>query len=153
HRLLDPRLMQRQDVGVSLHDNRPTRLGDRRFRPVDPVQQLALVEEVGLRRVDVLGALVGAHRAAAEAEGATAAAAGRGPDPRPEAVVLTATPPALREADTPQLLDAEAGPLPAQEDRVPGTRREADPEPPQHLLSQATLGEVVACFPGLLRVP
>ncbi len=111
------------------------------------------MEEVGLGRVHVLGALVAAHRPAAEAEGAAAAVADREHDPRAEAVVLAALLVALGEADAVQLADAEAGLLAADEDLVPGARRVADPEGAQHLLAESALGQVIAGFAGLLGLP
>ena len=152
-RLLDPGLVQRQHVGVALDHDRPAALGDRLFGQVDPVEHLALVEEVGLGRVDVLGALVGAHRPAAEAERAAAAVADREHDPLAEAVVLAAASPPLHQADRAQLLDLEAGPLAAHQHLVPGARRVADAEGAQHLLAQPALGQVGARLPRLLGVP
>src|SRR4029079_9665413 len=90
---------------------------------------------------------------AAEAERAAAAIADREHDPRAEAVVLAPSLATLRQADPAQLLDAEAGPLPAQQHRVPGTRGVADAERPQRLLAEAPLRQVLARLTGLLRVP
>ena len=125
-RLLDPGLVQGEHVGVALDHHRPAGLGDRRLGRSMPVEHPALVEEVGLRRVDVLGALVGAHRPPAEAERAAAAVADREHDPRAEAVVLASAPPSLDQPDPAQLLDLEARPLAAQQHLVPGARRVAD---------------------------
>ncbi len=152
-RLLDPRLVQGEDVGVALDDDCPRRLCDRRLGEIDPVEHVALVEELGLGGVDVLGALVGAHRAAAEAEGAAAAVADREHDPGAEAVVLATSSPPLNEADGTELADLEPGALAADEDRVPGARRVSDSEPAQRLLLEAALGEVGARPPRLLGVP
>ena len=91
HRLLDPGLVQRRARRCSPRPRPPApALAIAAFGEVDAVEHLALVEEVGLGRVHVLGALVGAHRAAAEAEGAAAAVADREHDPGAEAVVLAA---------------------------------------------------------------
>ncbi len=111
------------------------------------------MEEVGLGGVDVLRPLVGAHRAAAEAEGAAAAVADREHDPRAEAVVLAAAPPTLHQTDPAQLLDLEAGPLAPQQHLVPGARRVADPEGAQHLLAEPALGQVFARLAGLVGLP
>ena len=46
--------MERDDVGVSLDDDRPILLRDRRSSPVEPVDERALLEQLGLLRVDVL---------------------------------------------------------------------------------------------------
>ena len=62
-------------------------------------------------------------------------------------------PPALDQADAAQLIDLEAGALPATSTRVPGARREADTEGPQHPLAQAPLGQVLARLAGLFRLP
>ena len=111
------------------------------------------MEEVGLGRVHVLGALVGAHRPPPEAEDAATAVADREHDPRAEAVVLLAFAPALDEADAVQLADAEAGLLAADEDLVPGAGRVADAEGPQRLLAQSPLGQVLARLGRLRRLP
>jgi hypothetical protein len=153
HRLLDPGLMQGEDIGVPLDHDRAVGLGDRRFRLVDPIEQLALVEEVGLRRVHVLGALVVAHRPAAEAENAAAAVTDREHDASAETVVLAPVAVALDEADAVQLLGAEAGLLAADEDLVPGAGRVADAEGAQSLLAEAALGQVPARLLRLRRLP
>ena len=53
---LEPRLAEREHVGVALDDDRPLLLRDRRPRAVEPVEQVALAEELALGRVDVLRA-------------------------------------------------------------------------------------------------
>ena len=65
------------------------------------------------------------------------------PPPRPFCASPTA-----RSAAT-----SKPGPLAADQDRVPGTRRVADAEPFQGLLLEAALGKVGACLPRLLGVP
>ena len=152
-RLLDPGLVQGQHVRVALDHDRPARLGDRRLGQVDAVEHLALVEEVGLGRVDVLRPLVGAHRPAAEAERAAAAVADREHDPRAEAVVLAPAPPLLDQPDPAQLVDLEPGPLAAQQHLVPGARRVADREGAQHLLASPRSRQVLARLGGLVGVP
>ena len=53
---LEPGLAQREHVGVALDDDRALLLRDRRARAVEPVEQVALAEQLALRRVDVLRA-------------------------------------------------------------------------------------------------
>jgi len=145
--------MEGENVGVALDDDRPAGFGDRRFGAVDAIEQLALVEEIGLGGVHVLRTLVGAHRAAAEAKHATPAVADREHDPRPEAVVLAAAAAALDQPDPAQLVDLEAGPLAGEQDLVPGARREADPEVAQGRLGEPATGQVLARFAALARLP
>ena len=104
--------MQREHVGVALDEDHPVALGGGRAREVDPEQDLALVVELAVGRVEVLRALVVAHRARAEAEHAAARVDGREHDPLAEAVVdaAGAVARALREPDRQQLLLAEPGP-------------------------------------------
>ena len=71
---LEARLPQREHVGVPLDDDRAVLLRDRLARGVEPVEQVALLEELALRRVHVLrrqrivvvelARLEAAHRAA-----------------------------------------------------------------------------------------
>ena len=53
---LEPGLAQREHVGVALDDDRALLLRDRGARAVEPVEQVALAEELALGRVDVLRA-------------------------------------------------------------------------------------------------
>ena len=68
HRLGDPGLAQRDHVRVALHEHEPSRA--RRGGPgeVGAVDQAALVEELGLRRVEVLRLVVRGERPRAEPE-------------------------------------------------------------------------------------
>src|SRR5207244_2613122 len=53
---LEAGLPQREHVGIPLDDDGAVLLGDRAPRAVEPVEQVALAEEIPLRRVDVLRA-------------------------------------------------------------------------------------------------
>ena len=66
----EARLVQREDVGVALDDERAILLRDRRAGPVEPVDDRALAEELALGRVHVLrrDRVVVAHAPRTEAE-------------------------------------------------------------------------------------
>jgi hypothetical protein len=69
HRLLDPGLVQREDVEVPLDDDRGAGPPDGVERGVQAVERLLLVEQRRLGRVDVLAVLdLGIQHAAAEAD-------------------------------------------------------------------------------------
>ena len=53
---LEPRLAERDHVGVALHDHRALLLRDRLPGQVEPVEDVAFVEELALGRVHVLAA-------------------------------------------------------------------------------------------------
>ena len=142
HRLLHPGLVQRQHVRVPLDHDRPPRLRDRPPRPIDPVERVALPIELALGRVQVLRLRVRAQRPRPEPEHPPALVADRERDPVPEAVVVPALPPLLREPGREQLLDLEPRPLAPGQHLVPRARRHPDAEAPQHLLPQPPLGQV-----------
>jgi hypothetical protein len=145
--------VQGEDVGIPLDHQRPVLLRHRGAGPVEPVEDLRLVEEVGLRGVDVLRFLVVARRPASEAEDPPAGVSDREHDAGAEAVVLLPLLAALDEPDAVHLRHREARPLPGDEDLVPGTRREPDAEVPQRPLRQPARGEVLARLAGLPRLP
>src|SRR5207249_4110535 len=134
-------------------DHRPSRLRDSRTRAVDPIQGAALPVELALRRVQVLRFRVGPQRPRSESLDPAPTVAHREHDPGPEPVVVTALPPLLDQARRRQLRDAESGLLSAGEHLIPGARRVAHAERPQHLLAETARRKVLACLAGLLRLP
>ena len=85
----EPRLPQREHVGVPLDDDRAILLRDRLAAGVEPVEQIALAEEVALRRVDVLRLerIVVVQLACLEAADAAACVGEREDEPPLEVVV------------------------------------------------------------------
>ena len=71
--LRDPVLRQRDHVHVALDHDQPLELGVGLFRLPQAVQLAALVEQRGLRRVEVLRRILGIDDAPAERDGAAAA--------------------------------------------------------------------------------
>ncbi len=150
---VDLRLVGREHVHVPLDHHRPPRLRDRRARPIDPVKRAALPIQLTLRRVQVLRLRVAAQRPRPEPLHPPPPVAHREHDPGAEAVVVAALPPLLDQPRGRQLGDAEPRPLPARQHLVPGARRVAHPERPQHLLAQTARRQVLTRLAGLLRLP
>ena len=103
---LEPRLPERDHVGVALDDARAVLAGDRRTRLVEPVHDRPFVEELRLGRVDVFRGerIVVVQLARLEAEHAPLAVGKREQEPALEIVV-----PALpRQSRRAQLLAGEA---------------------------------------------
>ena len=148
-----PGLMAGDHVRVSLDHQRPSALHHLRPRPLDPVQRAPLRIQLALGRVDVLRLLVGQQRPRPKPLNAPARVSDREHDPGAEAVVMA---PALLAAQDQagrlDLLDRIARLLTAEQDRVPGPRRAADPELGQRLGAQPAAGEVVARLRRLRRV-
>jgi hypothetical protein len=88
HGVRDPGLVQADDVHVALDDQQPLQAARRLARLEQAVQLAALVEQFGLRRVEVLGLALVEH-ATAEADGAAARVADWKHDPVAETVVET----------------------------------------------------------------
>src|SRR3954470_7586484 len=117
-------------------------------------EQLApLVVELVLGGVDVLRALVVAHRAGAEAEHLAARIRQGEHDPPAETVVEATVPAPLPEPGRGQLLAAEAEPLRGHHHAVPRAGRLADAELAQDLLPQAAARQVLAGAPRLGQLP
>ena len=119
-RLGDPGLAQRDHVGVALDEHEPPGARRRRAREVGAVDERALVEQLGLRRVEVLGLVVGRQRPRAEAEHVALRVGEREHDPPAEAVEQPAAPRAA----------ARRGPPPAARPRCSRRRaRRRSPDP------------------------
>ena len=87
----DPGEMAGHHVGVALDDHHLLALGDVATCQVEPVEHLALVEDEGLGRVEVLGALIVVEQLArAEADGLAGDVADRPDHPTAETVVAVA---------------------------------------------------------------
>ena len=86
---LEPRLAERDHVGVALHDHRALLLRDRRPGQVEPVEDVAFVEELALGRVHVLAAqrVVVPQLASLEPDDVAACVAEREHQPLREVVV------------------------------------------------------------------
>ena len=151
HRLLDPRLVRRQHVGVPLHHHRAPPLCDRRPRAVDPVERSALVVELAVGRVQVLRLRVGRERPRAEALDPPAGIPHREGDPRPEAVVVPALPPLLDEPGGLKLRDGEPRLLPPGKNLIPRARREADAEGVEDLRAEPSALQVLPRLRRLRR--
>ena len=102
-----PRLVQGEDVGVPLDDDRVPRRGDRAAGAVEAVEHLRLVEERAFGRVQVLRRLAAGHLAGAEAADPSADVGQREHEPPPEPVDRAA-PPTAREPGLPELRRGEA---------------------------------------------
>ena len=102
-------LMERDHVGVALDDHHPPGLGRRGAGHVLPVDDLALVEDLAVGRVEVLRLLVRLHRARAEAEDVALGVGERERHAPAEAIdVPRAAPARLDQARGEQLLRASS---------------------------------------------
>ena len=139
HRVLHPRLMEGEDIRITLDEDHPAGAGRRLAGQVDAEQLAALVVELAVRGVQVLRRLVLAHRPRAESEDAAAAIRRRKHDPLPEPVVHLAARGVrtLHQPGVDQLVLAEPGGPGCPEHPVPRARRVSDPELPQRLGGQA----------------
>ena len=136
----EPRLPQREHVGVSLDDHAAVLLRDRLPRGVEPVEQVALAEQLALARVDVLRRqrVVVVELARLEAADAAAGVGEREHDPPLEVVVATR----VRETNGRELVRGEAlGDGSAREHRTSGCV--AEPELAADLLAETARGEVL----------
>src|SRR4029453_2167468 len=122
-------------------------------RNVDAEQRLALAVDRALRGVDVLRRLVVAHRTRAESEHATPCIPQRKHDAFAEAVIETAAPTSLDQTGLVQLAFAEARAECTRQHPVPGTGREPNAEPLEHVAAEPTFDEVVPSLPGFRRLP
>ena len=127
----DPGQVGGHDVGVALDDDDPMRAGDLPLGQVQPVEDLALVEDGGLRGVEVLGALVVlSELARPEAHGRSGDIAD-GPDETAAEAVVDTTPVLAAPAAQPgvdQLGLGVAGPAQVTGEVVPSGRCVADAE-------------------------
>ena len=103
HRVAQPRLVQRDHVGVALAQHDRPRLGRRRPRQVRGVDQPPLVKQVVLARVEVLRRPVRAQGARAEAQHPPPRVGQREHDPCAEPVVDL--PRALRALHQPRVVE------------------------------------------------
>ncbi len=93
HHVGDARLVHRDHVGVTFHQDALVGLGDAVLGLEDAVERAALVVDLALRAVDIFGdALVGLQGTAAEGDYAAADGVDREHDPVEEAVVELAAP-------------------------------------------------------------
>ena len=154
-RVAHPRLVHGEHIGVALDEDHPVGSRCRRSREVDPEQHLALVVELAVGGVEVLRALVVAHRPRAEAVDAAAAVDGREHDPLAEPVIDAAGAVArpLREPDREQLLLGEAARPRGAQHPVPRARRITDAELAQGLLLEPSAEQVRACRLRLAGLP
>jgi hypothetical protein len=153
-RLGDPRLPQRDHIGVALDQHQPPRPRRGRTREVGAVDERALVEQLRLGRVEVLGLVARRQRPRAEAEHVPLDVGEREHDPPAEAVdQARSLPPPHREPGGEQLRLGVAGAPRRGHDAVPRARREADTELAQHVLLEAALGQVGARRSRLGRLP
>ena len=152
--------MEREHVGVALDQDHAADAGRGGASAIEAEQHPALVVQLAVGGVQVLGTLVVAHRARAEPDHVSAGVGGREHDPLAEPVVDLARTVlgALREPHGQQLLVAETGAARGGEDPVPGTRRIADPEGLKRLLAKPTPEQVfprrqrLPCLPQIARV-
>ena len=133
--------MEGEDVGVPLHHDGSVLLGDRRPRPVEPVDDRPLAEELALGRVDVLrrNRVVVVQPARAEADDPSTRVGEREDEPAREVVV----PASVHEPGGDELLLGVALRVGLRgEDGA--ARREPEPELAADLLAEPALGEVRA---------
>src|SRR4029079_12569476 len=123
----DACLMRGDRVEVALDDHRGPFAPDRGPRDVERIERRALVEERRVRRGDVLGLLVGAHRPAAESDDLPARVLDRHDEPAAEPVVHTAVAGTQQAGGDPFGL-GEALLLEVDEQPVPQLRRVAETE-------------------------
>ncbi len=128
-------------IGVALHDDGLAALRDLPLRQVSPVQHRAFLEQHGLWRVQVLGALV-VRRQLAGAEGDDVTA--QVPD-RPDKAVMEPVdrpvPAFLGQPAEEQLCLGESAPAKVPGERVPLGRRVADAEPRRIGRLESALGQ------------
>ena len=153
----DPVLGQRDDIHVALDDDDLVEPAARPARLEEPVHLLALVEDVGLRRVQVLRLTLRIlpEDPPAEADDAAAAIADREHDALPEPVVgapgvALGEQPGVDQAFRAECVERGLQPVPAR-------RRETDPEvagdgageTPLLEIPDRRRGRLVAAQPGL----
>ena len=135
-------LMRRQRIHIPLDDHHFLLLADGIRRAVDGVEQVALVEERGLRRIEVFRLLIVAQRPPAEAHHFALPVADREDEPATEAVVRAVAALALREqADGERVLQIVAPPAQVARQRLPFVRRVAELELLGDFVRDAALGE------------
>ena len=134
-------LPQREHVGVPLDDDRPVLARDRLPRRVEPVEEVALAEQLALRRVDVLRLqrIVVVELPRLEAAHA-AARIGEREDDAPVEVVVAA---AVGEPDRPQLI-VRVALLQRTRGEPRPARGIAEPELAADLLAELAGGEILA---------
>src|SRR6266511_2068507 len=148
--MLDSGLLQREHISVSLNHYRTLLLRDRRTRPVEAVKEIALAEELTLRRVHVFRAqrIVVAELARLETKHAAASIGERKQQPSGEIVVAAP----VHEAGRDELFASEAA-----AERFTHERRAAERESESvlaaHFFAEPAPREVVASKRACLRVP
>ena len=137
---LEPRLPQRDHVGVALDDDRPVLLRDRGPGEVEAVEDVALLEQLALGRVDVLALerVVVVELAGLEPDHPAARVGEREHQPRREVVVAAL----VRQPGRTQLVGGEALLARLRGEALP--RREAEPELLRDLLAEPAAREVRA---------
>jgi hypothetical protein len=151
----DPRLAQRDRVGVALDEHHATCTSGRRAGEIDAVEHLVLVEHVVVGRVEVLRpAIVGPQRTRAEPQHPAALVAQREHDPAAEAIDHPAAVAArLRQPAPQQLLLRVPGAPRRLHHPVERGGREPDAVLAQRALLQPAPGEVRAGRRGLAALP
>jgi hypothetical protein len=144
--------MQRQDVGVALHDDRPPLRRDRGPRAVEAVHHLGLLEELALGRVQVLRRLAAGHLAGAEPPYPAAYVGEREHQPAAKAIDRPAPSPP-REAGLSELRRREPLGERGRAHPVPRRRREPEPEVVSRLIGDPALGEIRPGRLGLGGIP
>src|SRR5262249_8718686 len=147
---LEPRLPEREHVGVALDDHGALLLGDRGARAVEAVEQVALAEELALGRVDVLRAQRVVLAELPGLEPAYAPARVREREQQPAVEVVVAAP--VDEAGRTQLPVGEAL-LPRLARQGRPTRREPEPVLAADVLAEAAAREVLTRLLAPRRLP
>jgi hypothetical protein len=143
-------LPQRDHVGIPLDDDRPILAGDRLLGEIEAVQEVALAEQLALRRVDVLRLqrVVPVELPGLEAADASAPVGQRKDDPALEVVVASPVCEPHREK---LLLRVALLHRTRSEPRT--ARRVAEPELAADLLAETARREILARSDARLRLP
>ena len=145
HGVGDPRLVQTHDIHVALDHQQPREIARRLACLVQTVELAALVEELGLGRVQVLG-LTLVEDAAAETDGPAADVADREHHSVAESIVLTRSAVGAldHEPRACERLPLFLGRPVAVEQRAPARRRVSDAEARQAVAGQPATREILA---------
>ena len=148
-RAVDPRHVGGHDVGVALDDDDPVPLGDRLLRQVEAVQQLALLVDRGLGRVEVLRrVLVVVQAPGPEAHGGPRDVADR-PHEAPAEAVVDAARPLGGQPRGLDLLVRVAPRAQVPDQGVPAAGGVAHAEVGAHRLGEPAPGQELAALRGL----
>src|SRR5205085_12390290 len=150
HNRLEAGLAQREDVGIPFDDERPVLACDRRPRAIEPVEEIALPEELALRGVHVLRVqrILVVELARLETDHASPRVGEREEETAREVVVAAP----VCEAGRRQLLRREPL-LPCLVRQRPAARREPESVLAADLLAEASSREVLARERARRRVP